>query len=297
VPGCGPFAYVDTGPIGSDAIRVALFYTPATIGAIGGHAVLDADVDPRFDDSRNRPVLAQTLRELATGRRFTLAVAHLKSKGSSCAFLGDPDIADGQGNCNATRREAAAALVDWLAGDPTASGDADFLIVGDLNSYRREDPIRTLLAGADGAADTADDLVDLVHRHAGPTAHGYVFDGQTGRLDHALASASLAAQVTGAAPWSINADEPTAFDYDDPIADPGEAPFEAKPSALPLFALDEFRSSDHDPLVIGLPEPALGAAIAVGVLWLAGCATRDVSLRVARTAPARLSPSRRAPTP
>ncbi len=266
VPGCGPFAFVNTGPIGSDAIRVALLYEPATVAPMGSPAILDAAVDPRFDALRNRPVLAQSFRELATGRRFTLAIAHLKSKGSSCAFLGDPDAGDGQGNCNGTRTSAARALVDWLASDPTASGDPDFLVVGDLNSYSREDPVRALLAGTDDDAGTADDFIDLIRRHAGPAAYGYVFDGQTGRLDHALASASLASQVTGAAPWPINADEPPAFDYDDSIADVGEAPFEAKPSALPLYAPDEFRTSDHDPLVIGLPEPEFGVSVAVGVL-------------------------------
>ena len=43
---------------------------------------------------------------------------------------GDPDTGDGQGNCNLTRTRAAAALVDWLATDPTGSGDVqltDFL--------------------------------------------------------------------------------------------------------------------------------------------------------------------------
>ncbi len=266
MPGCGPFAFVETGPIGSDAIRVALLYKPATIATLGGPAILDRDVDPRFDDLRNRPVLAQTLHELATGRRFTLAVAHLKSKGSSCAFLADPDTGDGQGHCNATRRAAAAALVDWLVSDPTGSDDPDFLIVGDLNSYRREDPVRTILAGPDDTTGTPDDWIDLVLRHAGAGAHSYVFDGQVGRLDHALASAALAAQATGAAIWSINADEPPAFDYDDPVADAGEAAFEAKPSALSLFAPDEHRTSDHDPLVIGLPEPRIGAGIAGAAL-------------------------------
>lgn len=266
--GCGPFAFVETGPIGSDAIRVALVYKPASVAMAGAPALLDGDVDPRFDDFRNRPVLAQTLRELATDRRFTLAVAHLKSKGSSCAFLGDPDTGDGQGNCNATRTAAAGALVDWLASDPTASGDPDFLIVGDLNSYGREDPVRAILAGADDTPGTADDFVDLVRRHADNDAYSYVFDGQTGRLDHALASATLASQVTGATTWGINADEPPAFDYDDPIVDAGEASFEAKPSALPLFAPDEFRTSDHDPLVIGLPEPGVFEGIAAAVLAL-----------------------------
>ena len=48
---------------------------------------------------------------------------HLKSKGSACADIGDPDTGDGQGNCNLTRKAAAEALVDWLATDPTGSGD------------------------------------------------------------------------------------------------------------------------------------------------------------------------------
>ena len=36
------------------------------------------------------------------------------------------------------------ALADWLATDPTGSGDADVLIIGDLNSYAKEDPIVAL---------------------------------------------------------------------------------------------------------------------------------------------------------
>ena len=112
IPGCGPFAFVPTGPVGGDAIRVAILYKPATVETMGSPAILDSDVDPRFDAARSRPVVAQTVRELATGRRFTIAVVHLKSKGSSCAFLGDPDAGDGQGNCNGTRSSAARALVD-----------------------------------------------------------------------------------------------------------------------------------------------------------------------------------------
>ena len=41
-----------------------------------------------------------------------------------------------------------------------------------------------------------------------------MFDGQAGYLDHALASASLDSQVTGAPEWHINADEPSVLDYD-----------------------------------------------------------------------------------
>lgn len=269
VAGCGPYAAISTGTIGTDAIKVGLLFKSSTIAPVGPFALLDSGVDPRFLDTRNRPTLAQTFVELATNEKLTVAVNHLKSKGSACADLGDPDTGDGQGNCNLTRTDAAAALVDWLATDPTASGDPDFLILGDLNSYAKEDPIRSVIAGPDDEIGTSDDYVDLIDAHDGPAAYGYVFDGQIGRLDHALASPSLAAQVVGATHWHINADEPPSFDYNDTILDPGEPSFEAKPSALSLYAPDPFRSSDHDPVVVVLPEPGPCAAIGVGLFgWV-----------------------------
>ena len=69
---------------------------------------------------------------------------HLKSKGSDCNAVGDPDTGDGSGNCNVTRTQAAEALADWLAGDPTGQGAGNELIIGDLNSYDKEDPIVAL---------------------------------------------------------------------------------------------------------------------------------------------------------
>ena len=67
---------------------------------------------------------------------------HLKSKGSDCGGAPDDQPDTGGGNCNGTRTAAAAALADWLVADPTGSGDPDFLIIGDLNSYTFETPIQ-----------------------------------------------------------------------------------------------------------------------------------------------------------
>ncbi len=134
VAGLSGYAYVDTGTIGTDAIRVGLLYRTAKVTPVGAFQVLDSSDDPRFLDTSNRPTLAQTFQDNATGERFTVAVNHFKSKGSACS--GDPDTGDGQGNCNLTRTDAAKALVDWLATDPTGSGDPDFLILGDLNCVR-----------------------------------------------------------------------------------------------------------------------------------------------------------------
>ena len=241
--GAGEYAYVDTGTIGTDAIKVGLLYRPAAVTPVGDFAILDTTVDPRFLDDYNRPVLAQTFEENATGARFTVAVNHLKSKGSSCNAVGDPDTGDGQGNCNLTRKAAAEALVDWLATDPTGSGDRDALIIGDLNSYAMEDPIDAVKAGSDDVPGTADDYVNLIARYQGTYAYSYVFDGQAGYLDHALASSTMAAQVTGAADWHINADESDLLDYDTSFKPPEQDA---------IYEPNTFRSSDHDPLVIGL---------------------------------------------
>ncbi len=241
--GAGTYASIDTGVIGTDAIRVGLIYRPAAVMPVGDFAVLDSTVDPRFDTSFNRPALAQTFEEKATGARFTVVVNHLKSKGSDCNAVGDPDIGDGQGNCNLTRLAAAEALVDWIATDPTDSGDRDYLIVGDLNSYAMEDPIDAILAGADDEADTIDDFTNLVAEFGGPYAYSYVFDGQAGYLDHALSSATLTPQVTGVTEWHINADEPDLLDYDTSFKPPAQ---EA------IYEPNVYRASDHDPVVVGL---------------------------------------------
>jgi uncharacterized protein len=243
MPGVGPYAFIDTGVIGTDAIRVGLIYRPGVVTPVGNFEILSSADDPRFIDTRNRPVLAQTFEENATGSRFTVAVNHLKSKGSACADIGDPDTGDGSGNCNGTRTLAAQALVDWLATDPTGSGDPDFLIIGDLNSYAQESPIDAIKAGPDDVAGNSDDYTNLVHQFRGTYAYSYVFDGMSGYLDHALSTASLTSQVTGVAEWHINADEADLLDYDTSFKPPAQDA---------LYEPAAYRSSDHDGVIVGL---------------------------------------------
>lgn len=228
--GAGTYDYIHTGVLGSDVIKVALIYKPARVTPVGSYAVLDSSVDPNFNDDKNRPSLAQTFEENATKERFTVVVNHLKSKGSACDDVGDPDAGDGQGNCNGVRTAAAQALVSWLANDPTGSGDPDFILIGDFNSYAKEDPIDAIKAGG---------YTDLIAQYI-TDPYSFVFDGQAGYLDHALASASLASQVVGVAEWHINADEPSVLDYQDYNQPAG------------LYQPDQFRAADHDPIVIGL---------------------------------------------
>ena len=160
-------------------------------------------------------------------------VNHLKSKGSACTA---PDAGDGQGNCNAVRLSAARQLRDWLATDPTGTAEPDVLILGDLNAYAKEDPV---------AVFTQTGWRDLIASYGGSQAYGYVFNGQWGSLDHALATPSLAlGQVAGAMHWHINADEPSVLDYN--------VNFKSASQIASLTAADEFRNSDHDPVVVAL---------------------------------------------
>jgi predicted extracellular nuclease len=240
--GADTYAFVDvdeqTGEVdalGHDAIKVGMLYKPEVVTPAGTAALnTDSFVNGDSGEPRNRPALAQSFRD-HDGEVATVVVNHLKSKGSDCEADGDPDTGDGQGNCVQTRTDAARELAAWLAQDPTGADDPDVLVMGDLNSYAMEDPIRAL----EGAG-----LVNLVRRFEGRSAYSYVFDGRWGYLDHALSSASLARQVRGVTTWHINADEPPVLDYN--------TEFKSADQVADLYAPTPFRSSDHDPVLVGL---------------------------------------------
>ena len=231
--GAGTYSFVDTGSIGPGAIKTGYIFKPASVSPIGSHALLTSRTDARFTDGRNRPALAQSFVQNSNGAKLTIVVNHLKSKGSSCDAEGDPNIGDGQGNCNQTRTAAAMAIADWLRTDPTASNDPDFLIIGDLNANLKEDPLTAL-------ADAG--FINLLEVSPDASPYSYIFRAQIGVLDHALASASLLPQIAETVEWHVNADETPLHDYNlergrDPDIFNGASPY---------------RFSDHDPVMIGL---------------------------------------------
>jgi uncharacterized protein len=262
--GAGTYAYIDTGVIGTDAIRNGIIYKPGTVELVGDVAVLD---DPAFvnplggDTDRSRPAVAASFMDKTNGGVFTVAVNHLKSKGSACPEEGTVDPL--QGNCNLVRALGAEALVDWLATDPTGSGSDNNLIIGDLNSYDKEDPIDVVKLGPDDAAGTGDDYFDLLYQYIGEYAYTYVFDGQLGYLDYAMANIPLLPHVTGATVWHINADEPDILDYDMTFK---------KDAQDALYEPNAYRSSDHDPVIVGLAvcetvAPTLAVTVSPERLW------------------------------
>lgn len=223
--GGGDWRFVDAkrGP-GSDQIRVGLIYRSKAIRPVGRPATLE---DGPFGEHSRVP-LAQAFRA-GRGPVFVVVANHFKSKGCTGATGLDADQRDGQACWNATRDHSATRLGVWLNRDPTDSGSEMALIVGDLNAYAQETPVRNLRSQGWIDAFTA---AGVEHPYS------YVYDGQSGRLDHALLSPALAKRLKGAAEWHSNADEADNVGYQDDNS--------AENAAMP------WRSSDHDPLIIGL---------------------------------------------
>jgi predicted extracellular nuclease/endonuclease I len=246
------YAFVDAGEPqqGSDAITVGILYNTNVVSLADTLKVLDSsnsiedDMGPLFNSDRNRPSFAQMFSVKETGGTFVVNVNHLKSKGSGCG-AGDDDPVNGQGSCNLTRTRAAQALHVWLG---STFADQAIMIVGDLNAYAQEDPIITLIKAG---------YVDVARAEIGSKVYSFSFGNQFGTLDYVLANAKAQALITGVAEWHINSDEPRVFEYADN--------FFRTSTAKPLGYGDtsEYRSSDHDPVIVGLlfeSLPLLGDA-------------------------------------
>lgn len=222
--GGGDWRAVDAGRgPGDNPIRVGLIYRAGRVRVQGKPATLE---EGPFGPQSRVP-LAQAFvplkRERNDGPALVVVANHFKSKGCSGAEGADRDQRDGAACWNATRTDSARRLDDWLKTDPTGSGSDLAMIVGDLNAYAQEEPVRTMVATGWQDAFEVAGIRD---------PYSYVYDGQLGRLDHALLSPALAARLRGAAEWHSNADEPETSGY----REGGDGPW---------------RSSDHDPLLLG----------------------------------------------
>ena len=95
------------------------------------------------------------------------------------------------------------------------------LLLGDLNAYRMEDPVRLLVDS--GFADLTASVGPVLE-------YSYVYQGEAGTLDHALATPAMATVVRRAEILHVNAGWPPGMD-------------------LPQ---DWLGSSDHEPLLVDL---------------------------------------------
>src|SRR5690606_11772033 len=122
--------------------------------------------------------------------------------------------------------ESARRLQAWLRTAPVGSRAGRVVLLGDFNAYAMEDPLHWLRS--EGG------WVDAFAAAKVERPWSYVYDGLSGRLDHALLSPALVPALRGAAEWDVNADERDDAGYAG-RNEPGPG-----------------RSSDHDPLLLGL---------------------------------------------
>lgn len=244
--------------LGDGPITVGILYRPSKVELIGDAVVLEMPVqiaepweDGKYYYASQRDSLAQTFRIGNTA--FNFIVSHFKSKRPNCIEDNeDPYGTKTIGGCNNLRVASAQVLGDFVArqSHPT-------LLVGDLNAYAQEDPIR-LLTSSRTAPDleviTAESMqlsgkkvlsaqkitsgFNLVNFMDPSVDLSYNYSGQLGTLDYILGSQTLAHHAVKSYVWNINSHESSKFSY-----------IEKFSQGIPK-SIDAVRSSDHDPLVV-----------------------------------------------
>ncbi|QNF15504.1 ExeM/NucH family extracellular endonuclease [Aeromonas jandaei] len=283
---------------GGDAIMVAMIYRPALLTPASEANVIRMP-EQRYTTgdvaktAGQRDSLVQSFTVAGSKNPLTLVVNHLKSKGSGCYENGDgkTEPADLQGKCTEFRVSAAKVL-----GEAVSKLPGQVLLVGDFNSYAKEDPIRVLTdynpatserkivsASHTFIGDLSYEqlgrevtrsygLIDLNVKFNKEKAISYSYDSELGTLDYALANPALASRVVNVADWHINSFESNLFEYGNQY------------TGTLLKSDNPFSASDHDPIIVdlkmkghsGKPDHGSsgGGALGLGLLALLPLAWR-----------------------
>ncbi|WP_243648536.1 ExeM/NucH family extracellular endonuclease [Agromyces fucosus] len=226
----------------TDFISNAIIYKTASVKPVGEAQTI---VDETVWDIAREPI-AQTFK---FDKQFVTVVAnHLKSKSGT-----DPSPQPGQDAFNDERTAQAQSLLSFANG-LSEGRKTDIYLVGDFNSYAKEDPIKVF---------TDAGWTDIVPKKAAGQ-YTYTFDGELGSLDHVIASKSATDKVTAAGVWAINSPEWSAREYWGNAAEAGTP----------------FRSSDHDPIVVGVGVESAPATVEIDVVTV-----NDFHGRIEQSAP------------
>lgn len=228
-----------------DVITNAIIYRPAEVVTEGASLALgdQSASDQAFGNAREP--IGQVFAPTDGGEEFLFVVNHFKSKGSAGPWPGDADAGDGQGSSNESRVRQATALAEWVE---EARGDTESVILaGDFNSYGQEDPMQVLYGAGYVDAETALDI----------DTSSYSFSGLSGSLDHILMNEHALARAIGGDIWNINSGESVALEYS-----------RYNNHGTLFYADDVYRSSDHDPVLVGLTAEAATDVTEVDVLTI-----------------------------
>ncbi len=211
--------------------KTVIFYKAAVLATL-------FPLDSYFSSTFERAHVTQGFEVTDSGARFLLSGVHLRSKLCDNATGPDLDLGDGQGCYNARRIDQAVELADHWADLRASTGIDAQLVMGDFNAYTQEDPMDMLRSQG---------LVYLLPDAS--THYSYRYANVFGAIDHALGTQGMVDAVTAVSPWAINADEPPDFDYPD--------------ANIAFYQPNAFRSSDHDPVLVGINADVLTGVTAV----------------------------------
>jgi predicted extracellular nuclease len=232
--GVGTYSFVHDGDssqyFNTDEIRCGILFKSATVDTLGA-AIVSADT------IFNRPALAQKFSVKASDSVFNFIINHFKAKGCTGSKDLDKDQADGQSCYNDRRRKQADALARFINAEVIPKSRTNkVLSMGDYNAYFEEDPLDSLRSKGFTILSAKE-------------SYSYLYQGQLGALDNAFTTNSLLPFVIGIEKWNINSVEPAYLGYEDDIDDgtSDQTNFWSF-----LYADDAARSSDHDPVLVGL---------------------------------------------
>ncbi|MCM3660321.1 ExeM/NucH family extracellular endonuclease [Georgenia satyanarayanai] len=218
-------------PAAEDVIRNAFIYQVDAVTPVGGTKIL---LDSAAFGNAREPMAQEFAPVDENGDvvedadSFVVINNHFKSKGSGSGE--NADQGDGQGASNPDRVRQAEALVAFADEVAADAGTELVFLAGDFNSYTQEDPMQVFYEN--GYTDLGDELTEK---------STYSFGSMVGSLDHVLASEAATAAVTGADIWNINAYESIAFEYS-----------RYNYNVTDFHDASPYRSSDHDPIIVGV---------------------------------------------
>lgn len=209
-----------------DFVRTGFIYKPAVVEPIGESVILTGS--PAFDKAREPD--AQAFKPIygSNEEAFIVISNHFKSRRDKDATGDNVDM--GEGAYSGDRTRQATALINFAADLETRFNTQKTFLVGDFNAQAKEKPVATIESAG----------YSNISEATGKSS--YVFDGGVASLDYIFASPEAASLITGADIWNINSVESSAREYS-----------RYNYNALNLFnAKTPYRSSDHDPLIVGL---------------------------------------------
>ncbi|MCQ6269435.1 ExeM/NucH family extracellular endonuclease [Pseudarthrobacter sp. R1] len=229
-----------------DMIRTAFIYKKAVAEPVGESMIHNDTV--AFASAR-KP-LAQVFKPVGggAGTEFIAIANHFKSKGSAAT---PEDTDKGQGASNLARTAQAKSLLEFTKSLQQSKGTDKVFLIGDFNAYAKEDPINVFTAEGYVNQD------DKARNADGTAKHSYLFGGMVGSLDHILASPAADATVTGADIWNINSVESVALEYS-----------RYNNNVTDYYAPDQYRASDHDPVIVGLNLASAPATVDLNFLGI-----------------------------